>query len=66
MRILLFIFSFFIIIGLVFVNNYNLHLYDKEDLKVFGDLYLGWFDNVYSNIFSITGHASKLDWFPSH
>ena len=63
-RFLIFLLVVFIVIGLVFVNNHRLHLYDKEDLKIFGELYLNWFDNAYSNIFSVTGHASKLDWFP--
>ena len=61
MRILIFILIFFIVIGLVLVNNYDLHLSDKEQLKTFSKLYFNWFGEIYSNFFNITGHVSKLN-----
>ena len=64
MKILIFMLLFLIVSGLILVNNNDLHLADKEDLKIFSELYSGWFSQVYSNVFSITGHVSKLSWFP--
>ena len=55
---------FFLVIGLVLINNYDLRLSDKEELKSFSELYFNWLGQVYSNFFSVTGHFSKLDWFP--
>ena len=50
--------------GLILINNNNLHLSDKEQLKTFSKLYFNWLGEIYSNVFSITGHFSKLNWFP--
>ena len=65
MRILIFILIFFILVGLIIINNQNLHLSDKEQLKTFSQMYFNWFGEIYSNFFSITGHISKLEWMPS-
>ena len=64
MKILIFILIFFIVVGLILINNNNLHLSDKEQLKTFSKLYFNWLGKIYSNVFSITGHFSKLNWFP--
>lgn len=64
MKILLFILMFFLIIGLILINNNNFRLSDKEELKNFSELYFNWLGQVYSNFFSMTGHFAKLDWFP--
>ena len=66
MRILIFILIFFILVGLILINNNNLHLSDKEQLKTFSKLYFNWLGEVYSNFLSITGHVSKLNWIPSN
>ena len=65
MRILIFILIFFILIGLILINNNNLHLSNEEQLKTFSKLYFNWLGEVYSNFLSITGHVSKLNWIPS-
>ena len=65
MRILIFILIFFILVGLIIINNQNLHLSDKEQLKTFSQMYFNWFGEIYSNFLSITGHISKLEWMPS-
>ena len=65
MRILIFILIFFILVGLILINNNNLHLSDKEQLKTFSKLYFNWLGEIYSNSFIITGHISKLNWFPN-
>ena len=66
MKILIFILMFFIIVGLILINNNNLHLSDKGQLKTFSKLYFNWLGEIYSNFFSITGHISKLEWMPSN
>ena len=65
MKILIFILMFFIVVGLVLINNDGLHLSDKEQLKTFSKLYFNWLGQIYSNFFNITGHISKLNWIPS-
>mgnify|MGYP001604124142 CR=1 FL=1 len=65
MKILIFILMLFIVVGLILINNYNLHLSDKEQLNTFSKLYFNWLGEIYSNFFSITGHISKLNWLPS-
>ncbi len=65
MKILIFILMFFIVVGLVLINNYNLHLSDKEQLKTFSKLYFSWLGEIYSNFFNITGYVSKLNWMPN-
>lgn len=39
MKILIFILMFFIVAGLVLSNNYDLHLFNKEQLNTFSELY---------------------------
>jgi len=65
MRILIFILIFFILVGLIIINNQALHLSNEEQLKTFSKLYFNWLGEIYSNFFSITGHLSKLDWLPN-
>lgn len=65
MKILIFILIFFIVFGLIIINNNNLHLADKEQLNTFSKLYFNWLGQIYSNFFSITGDVSKLNWMPS-
>ncbi|MEK6817525.1 MAG: hypothetical protein AABX80_01865 [Nanoarchaeota archaeon] len=65
MKILIFILIFFIIVGLILINNNNLHLSDKKELKTFSQLYFNWLGQIYSNFFSINGHVSKLNWLPN-
>lgn len=55
---------FFIVAGLVIVNNNGLHLSNENDLETFSEIYYGWLDEIYSNIFNATGHVSKLSWLP--
>jgi len=64
MKILMFVLIFFLLAGLIIVNNNDLHLSNKVELKNFSELYTGWLGQTYSNFFSITGHFTKLEWFP--
>lgn len=64
MRVLVFVLLLIAISGLILINNHNLHLAKKEELKTFSELYYNWVSKIYSNFFSMTGHFSKLDWAP--
>jgi len=65
MRFLILIASFFLIGALFIIGNNNLEMYKTENLSTFGDLYLNWLSNIFSNIQKISGEAVKLDWFSS-
>ncbi len=65
MKILVFILMFFIVAGLIIINNNALHLADKKQLNTFSKLYSNWLGKIYSNFFSITGDVSKLNWMPN-
>ena len=64
MRTLIFILMFLIICGLVIANNNNLYFSQKEDLKTFGKLYLGWAEQVFQNARTLTGNVIEMDWLP--
>ena len=64
MRTVLIILVFFVLSALLIVSNHNLALYEKENVKEFLGLYLGWLDEIYLNLQTITGQAVKMDWFP--
>lgn len=64
MKIVVFILIFFILGSLIIINNNDLNIYDKEDLKEFSDIFFSWFGGVYQNVQEITGNAVKLKWVP--
>ncbi len=64
MKIFIFILLFFVVVGLVIVNNNQLHLSNTNELKTFSELYEQWLGETYSNFWSITGHITKLNWLP--
>jgi len=64
MKVLMFILIFLILCGLVIVNNNKLYFSEKEDLKTFGTLYLGWADQIFQNAKSLTGNAINMKWLP--
>ena len=66
MRLLIFVIIFFILGALVIISNNNLALYNKENLEIFSQLYINWLDDVYSNVYNLTGKIIELDWLPKH
>lgn len=64
MKALIFVLMFLIICGLVIVNNNNLYFSQKDDLKTFGTLYLGWAEQVFQNARTLTGDVIQMDWLP--
>ena len=64
LKFFVFFLMFFIVSGLIIINNENLHISNSDDLKIFSLKYESWFSEIYSNVFSITGNIAKLDWIP--
>ncbi len=65
MKLLIFLFMFFILVGLVIIQNNNLSLMNDTNIVAFTGLYLNWIDSLYSNIQSLTGQVVKLNWIPN-
>jgi hypothetical protein len=65
MRILIIIISFFIIGALFIISNNNLEMYRNENLSVFGQMYMDWLGQLFSNTQKISGEAIKLNWIPN-
>lgn len=65
MKALVFIAIFFVVSGLIIINNQNLYLVNKEDLQTFSEEYSNWAENLYKNIQSITGQVTKMEWIPN-
>lgn len=55
---------FFLLGALLIISNNNLALINRNNLKTFSDLYVGWLDDIYSNTYSLTGKIIQLDWLP--
>ena len=66
MRTFLFIMMFFIISGLVIVNNHNLMMYKHDNLNTFKTIYVSWLGSVFSNAKTITGDVVAVRWLPSN
>ncbi|MFA4953043.1 MAG: hypothetical protein WC584_02370 [Candidatus Pacearchaeota archaeon] len=66
MRIILAVVIFFIMGGLIIISNDNLAMNQSENFSNFSESYVGWIEQIYFNIQSITGDVVKLSWFPSN
>lgn len=64
MRFTIFLIMFFMIVSLIIVNNYELHISEKGDFKVFLEVYADWFKIFFSNIKAVTGNVVSQNWFP--
>lgn len=64
MKIIILIFMFFIIGGLIILSNYNLTLYKLENFSTFSEKYVFWLDQVYLNVQNLFFVVFDLDWFP--
>ena len=55
----------FLLMGaLLIISNYNLALYNGENVVNFGKLFVSWLDQIYQNLRSITGNVVQMDWVP--
>ena len=52
--------------GLIIISNDNLAMNQSENFSNFSESYVGWIEQIYFNIQSITGDVVKLSWFPSN
>jgi len=57
---------FFMLAGLVIIQNNNLSMINDSNIVSFTGLYLKWIDGLYSNFQSLTGQMIKLDWIPNN
>lgn len=64
MKIVMLLFMFFCIAGLMIIHNNGLALYSEENRGLFFNLYAGWLDDIYSNSADITGKVVDLEWLP--
>ncbi len=64
MKAILIILIFLILGSLIIINNHDIQITKKQDLKKFSEFSLNWIDKVYSNIQNITGHVIKESWLP--
>ena len=64
MKFWILLLMFFAISALLIISNSNLSLIKDENIGLFGELYLGWLEKIYSNVQIVTGHVVKMDWMP--
>lgn len=65
MKIRIFLVMFFVLAALLIISNNNLALYSQDNREMFSDLYVAWLDDVFSNIWTVTGNVADLDWMPT-
>lgn len=65
MKFWIFVIMFFSISALLIINNYNLAMYKSENVQEFGELYVGWLDEIYQNVYSLSGYIVKMEWLPA-
>lgn len=53
-----------IISALFIISNENLSPLNSGDAQKFGSFYLSWLDGVFSNIRTLTGYATEMNWMP--
>ncbi|MBT4376500.1 hypothetical protein HOD29_03950 [archaeon] len=64
MKIIAFILIFLSICGLIIISNNDLAFKEPANVKTFFQMYLGWAENVYTNMRTITGNIISMDWIP--
>lgn len=64
MKNFIFILMFFIIGILLIISNNNLAMYQQSNVVKFSELYIEWFDILYSNSQILVKEIIKLNWLP--
>jgi len=64
MKIFIFILMFFILGALLIISNNEITFLKENDFKIFSNLFLNWFENLFFNLKSVTGQVVSLDWHP--
>jgi hypothetical protein len=64
MKFILLVIMFFMIVSLIIINNYELHIFEKEDFHTFLGEYSDWFKTFYLNVKTITGGIINQNWLP--
>jgi len=55
---------FLMLSALLIISNNNLALYKEENRESFFGLYFSWLDQVYTNVYTITGKIIEMKWIP--
>jgi hypothetical protein len=64
MKLILFLLVFLFLGALLIISNHNIKFSSSEETKVFFNLWLGWFENLFDNMKSVTGYVVGYDWMP--
>jgi len=64
MKSFILILMFFIIGGLLIISNNNLSMYQQSNVVKFSELYVEWFDGLYTNSQILIKEIIKLNWLP--
>jgi len=64
MKILLFFIIVFLFFALLIINNNNLSFLEENNIKIFFNLYMSWFDKVFLNLKLAAGNVVGMDWAP--
>jgi hypothetical protein len=64
MKLLIFVFLFFVLGALLIISNYELSFYEEGNAEKFSEHYVNWLDGIYSNFQSVTGYVVEMDWMP--
>ena len=64
MKLVLIILVFLSISALIIISNNSLSMYSLENRKTFIKEYSSWIGEIKSNLSTITGMISKMNWVP--
>jgi hypothetical protein len=64
MKFILLVVMFFMIVSLIIINNYEIHVYEKEGFHIFLGDYSDWFKTFALNVKTVTGNIISQNWFP--
>jgi hypothetical protein len=64
MKVIIILLMFLFLGALLIVSNNNLKFSSSEETNVFFNLWLGWFENLFGNLKSVTGYVIGQNWMP--
>ena len=64
MKILTIILMILVLCSLIIINNNDLDISNKQDIKKLSESYFKWTNQSTANIKTLTGNIVKLNWFP--
>jgi hypothetical protein len=64
MKLLIFLFMFFMISALLIISNNGLSFIRDENIGKFSELYVDWLNELYFNFQGLTGNVVEQNWLP--